>query len=434
MPNERGTVFEVSQIGPETTPGTTVPATRRLQSLKIVPKIETKTTPFAPNGYKYDSIMSVDQEWTSAKVDGTADYNQMIYALSGLFGAVTPTVVPTGTLTNQWVFNPSTNNPETPKTFTIESGSSARAGKFGYGLFTEWGVTYTRADIKVAGALLGQRYTDGITMTAGPSEVQTLTVTGAPTGGNIPLTYLGSSTGTTVAFNATSSAIVTALTALPSIGVGGVTATGGPLPTTPVVITFAGGLANASHPLIVASSANLTGGTTPTATVAETTPGGFDLVAQPIFPTQHTIYVDSSAANLGVTALTRPFSFDWKITNKWGPVWPINAANTSFPVHVEMNPKLTANLLVEADAAGMGFLTNFRAGSTMFVRVGCVGPIIESALTYLYNADFACKVTGLSEFKDEKGVYAISYALDIMHDNVWGQSMAHTIQSKQTTL
>lgn len=432
MTNERGTVFEVTQIGPESVAGTSVAATRRLQSLKIVPKIETKTTPFAPNGYKYDSILSVDQEWTSAKADGVADYNQMIYPLSGLFGVVTPTVPSGGTLTNAWVWNPSTNNPETPKTFTIESGSSARAGKFSYGIFTDWGVTYTRQDVKVSGALIGQKYTDGISMTAAPSEVQTITITGTPTGGTFTLTYNGQTTAS-IAYNATSSAVVTALTALSNIGAGGVTATGGALPGSAVVVTFAGGLANASHPLMTATG-SFTGGSTPAVAVTETTPGGFDITAQPIFPTHNTIYVDSTAATLGTTALTRAFSFDWKISNKWGPVWPINATNTSFPVHVEMNPKLEAKLLVEADASGMSYLTQFRAGTSMFIRVGSVGPIIENALTYLYNADFCGKITAISDFKDQNGVYALEYTLDIMHDNVWGQAMCHTIQTKQTAL
>lgn len=429
---ERGTIFEISQLGVESVSGTTVAATRRLQSLKIVPKIESATNPYAPQGYKYDTIVSVDQEWTSAKVDGVGDYNHLIYPLCGLFGAPTPVVPVGGTLTNAWVFNPSTTNPETPKTYTIEAGSSARAGKFGYGLFTEYGMTSTRKDVKVAGAMIGQRYTDNVTLTAQPNEVQTLTITGAPTGGTFTLSFGGYTTAT-IAYNAAAAAVVAALVALPSIGAGGVTATGGALPTTPVVITFAAGNAGKHQPLITYNISGLTGGT-PAMTIVETTAGGMDLTAQPIFPTHNTVYIDTSAANLGTTALTRPFSFDWKISNKWGPVWPINAANTSFPVHVEMNPKQEVKLLLEADSSGMSYLTNFRAGSSMFVRHSSVGPIIEGSLTYLYNADFACKVTAMSEFKDNSGVWALEYTLDVVHDLSWGQSQAHTVQTTQTAL
>jgi hypothetical protein len=429
---ERGTIFEISQLGVESVSGTPVAATRRLQSLKIVPKIETKTNTFAPNGYKYDTVVSVDQEWSSAKVDGIGDYNHLIYPMSGLFGVVTPIVPALGTLTQAWVWNPSTNNPETAKTFTVESGSSARSGRFAYGLFTEFGMTSTRTDVKVTAAMIGQRYADNTALTAQPSEVQSLVVTGTPTGGTFTLTFNGQTTATIV-FNAASAAVQTALRALTNIGSAGVTCTGGALPSA-VVITFAGGLAGQHQSLITANGAALTGGTVPAATVTETTGGGMDVVAQPIFPTHNTIYVDTSAANLGVTALTRPFSFDWKISNKWGPLWPINATNTSFPVHVEMNPKVEVKLLLEADAAGMAYLVNFRAGSSMYVRHSSVGPVIEGALTYLYNADFAGKITAISEFKDQGGVYAIEYTLDVVHDQVWGQSMQHTIQTIQTAL
>ena len=434
MPNERATIFEISQLGVESVLGTSVPATRRLQSLKIVPKIETKTAPYSPNGYKFNTIVAPDQEWTSAKVDGVGDFNHLIYPLSGLFGAPTPSIPTGGTLTNAWIFSPSTTNPETPKTYTVEGGSSSsgRAGKFSYGLFTEFGMTATRQDVKVAGAMIGQRYTDGVTLTTQPSEVETLTAGTALTAGTFTITFNGQTT-TALAFTSTAAQIVTALVALPNIGAGGVTATGGPINATgtPVVVTFAAGLANQHQSLFTVNSAGLTGGPI---NVTETTAGGTEVIATPILPTYNTIYIDTSAANLGTTALLRPFSFDWKISNKWGPLWPVNAANTSFATHVEMKPKTEVKLTLEADAAGMAYLTNFRAASSMWIRHGSVGPVIEGSLNYLYNADFACKILSISDFKDQTGVYAIEYTLDVVHDPIWGQAMAHTIYTKQTAL
>lgn len=106
----------------------------------------------------------------------------------------------------------------------------------------------------------------------GSTEVQTITVTGTPTGGTFTLSYAGQTT-TNIAYNATSAAIVTALTALSVIGTGGVTGTGGPLPTTPVVITFAGQNANTDVAQITAT-ASFTGGTTPAIAVTTTTAGG----------------------------------------------------------------------------------------------------------------------------------------------------------------
>jgi hypothetical protein len=104
------------------------------------------------------------------------------------------------------------------------------------------------------------------------AEVQTLSVSGTPTGGTFRLSFKGVSTAN-IAYNATSAAIDAALEALPTVGSGNLTCTGGPLPATPVVITFAGTLAATNQPLITVNTPSFTGGTTPVATVAETTPG-----------------------------------------------------------------------------------------------------------------------------------------------------------------
>ena len=113
---------------------------------------------------------------------------------------------------------------------------------------------------------------------SGTNNVQTLTVGGTPTGGTLTLTYDGRTTAN-IAYNAANSAVQSALEALPNIGTGGVTVTGGPWPGTAMVVTFAGTGASGfpvtqkrPHPLISGSITNLTGGT-PTFTPVQTTPG-----------------------------------------------------------------------------------------------------------------------------------------------------------------
>jgi hypothetical protein len=111
------------------------------------------------------------------------------------------------------------------------------------------------------------------------NEVQTLTITGTPTGGTFTLSF-GSETTSALDFDFTAAEIDTALEALENIGAADVACTGGPLPGTPVVITFGTNLANAKVPLITADDALLTGGTDPTVTIVRTTTGseGNDLI------------------------------------------------------------------------------------------------------------------------------------------------------------
>lgn len=107
---------------------------------------------------------------------------------------------------------------------------------------------------------------------AGTNAVQTLSLTGTPTGGSVTLKYDGRTTAT-VAFNAAASAVQTALEALPNIGTGGVVCAGGPFPAA-VTVTFSGARTQKRpHPLITLGTNSLTGGTSPTLSVVDTTPG-----------------------------------------------------------------------------------------------------------------------------------------------------------------
>jgi hypothetical protein len=104
------------------------------------------------------------------------------------------------------------------------------------------------------------------------NEVQTVTVTGSPTGGTFTLTWSGQTTAA-IAYNATASAVQAALESLSNIDLGDVVVTGGPAPGTAFTVTFTGRYAGTDVAAMTAT-ASLTGGTTPGVTVSTTTAGG----------------------------------------------------------------------------------------------------------------------------------------------------------------
>ena len=73
------------------------------------------------------------------------------------------------------------------------------------------------------------------------NEVQTLSISGTPSTGSLTLTYGGQDG--TVNYDDTAGEVESALESLSSIGSGNVTGGGGPLPGTPVTLTFTGDLA-----------------------------------------------------------------------------------------------------------------------------------------------------------------------------------------------
>jgi hypothetical protein len=123
----------------------------------------------------------------------------------------------------------------------------------------------------------------GITSLTGgtpANEVQTVTITGTPTGGTFSLTFSGQ-TASAIPYNSIASAVQTALVGLSNLDAGDVVVTGGPGPTTAYVVTFGGTYLHTDVPAMTAAGA-FTGGTSPAIAVTTTTPGtGVDLVDLP---------------------------------------------------------------------------------------------------------------------------------------------------------
>jgi hypothetical protein len=107
------------------------------------------------------------------------DYAGILYVLASMFGSVSPTQ-PDGSgapTAYQWVFKPSTG-PDTPVTYTIEKGSSYRASKWVYSLFTSLGFTLEANNeaSDISGSILAQKIDDGISMTGSPTTVEAVPV------------------------------------------------------------------------------------------------------------------------------------------------------------------------------------------------------------------------------------------------------------------
>lgn len=153
----------------------------------------------------------------------------------------------------------------------------------------------------------------------GTDEIQQVAVTGTPTGGSFTLTFSGQTTAA-IAYNATASTVQTAIAALSNVGTGKVTAAGGPLPGTPVTVTWKQTLGKADQPAMTFAN-SLTGGTSPTPVITTPTPGvaptktinlaaGIpaiwtinSIAANPFSANLTTVYVTNATANGGMVSL-----------------------------------------------------------------------------------------------------------------------------------
>jgi hypothetical protein len=149
----------------------------------------------------------------------------------------------------------------------------------------------------VLGSGVSQHVFDPTVTTGGVNEVQTITITGAPTGGTFTVTFRGA-VSAAIAFNATAAQVQAALEAVPTIGVGGVAVTGGPGPATPYTLTFQNQLGNQDVPAVTTTNA-FTGGTTPNTTIATVTPGVFPKGV----PVPHSILLNRADPQPNITDL-----------------------------------------------------------------------------------------------------------------------------------
>jgi hypothetical protein len=326
---ERATIFQTVQIGVETTPGTSVAASKKLLALSIEPAVKLETSKFRAMGNKFSSLVVPGKEWVAAKLNGLATYTDIVYALSSLLSYALP-AQQGATIAYKWTFAPDTDGPDTKKTFTVEQGSSVRAHKFVYGLVTGMEIEFTRKEIKITGDMIGRALQDGITMTGTPTSIAQI----------------------------------------------------------------------------------------------------------PVLPTGVDVYLADTYAGLaGATALERALMVKWGLTDKYGPLFPIGTANgLGFAADVEIEPKLECKLKMEADTAGMALLTTMRAGSTKFLRVKAVGTLIATTYYYTLTIDTALKVSDVSEFSDEDGVYAIEWTMEGIHDPTWGQATQIEVTNELSTL
>ena len=125
----------------------------------------------------------------------------------------------------------------------------------------------------------------------GVNEVQTLTITGSPTGGTLTVTRpagggLAAETSGNIDWNDDAAAVKAVLDAMTNIDT--VTVTGGPLPGTPVVVEFTETSGLQDQPLMTTTD-SLTGGSTPASAITLTTRG--------IATDEHNMAIDGSSAD-----------------------------------------------------------------------------------------------------------------------------------------
>lgn len=205
----------------------------------------------------------------------------------------------------------------------------------------------------------------------GVNEVQTLTVTGTPTGGDTVISFGGDSTGA-IDFDATAAEVELALEAMDSIPQGEATCAGGPWPGTPITVTFSGTLGKTNLAMMT-NVDSFTGGSSPELAITESTPGVAEVIEVQTIAINDTVSGGTFTLTQGSNT-TAPILY-----NATAAVIEaaLEAAPVSLAVSVTGGPGPATDWVVTWDAAGVqtaitGTGTNLTGGSATAVSVSVV--------------------------------------------------------------
>lgn len=423
--SDRFTINQGVQIGKETTMGAAVPATVRLKATSLSPKPMAAFKDYRSEGFKRKTIQALTKEWSEANLAGMANYTELGYWLDSLVGNRATTAGSGGVYEHVWISN--RQDLDNLSTYTCELGSAEGCERFAFGFVSALGFKMNRDDIELTGHLYGGKLSnsalDSISLSQGPSSVQTVTINGSPTGGTFTLSFNDATTAP-IAEAAVGSAVQSALVGLSTIGSGNVTVTGSA--GGPYTVTFTGALAHKHVGPLTADASGLTGGTTPTVTIAQSQVGGMtELPDVPILPGDVDVYLSDTVAGLdsGDNQLLRSFDSSWNFGERTKPFWTQNSTASTFSGFTEIEPKEMLDLLLGADAQAMSLLTAARTSARKYIRISASSKAYTvGGLPYKFQLDASVKVSAFKEFKDEQGVYSIGYELEVIDDPDWGKS------------
>lgn len=170
------TVFEIVNLGVESTKGTPVAANKRVTGAQFSPQLQVDVKRYRPSGYRYNTVASLNKEWSQFSLSGPLLYTEIVYWLSSALKAVTPTGAGAA---KTWLFSHASDAPETIKTYTMEFGSAVHAMKVAYAFMSGFGFAMSHEECTFNGTSMGKAISDDIALTSSPTELPLEPVTGS---------------------------------------------------------------------------------------------------------------------------------------------------------------------------------------------------------------------------------------------------------------
>lgn len=153
-----------------------------------------------------------------------------------------------------------------------------------------------------------------------------------------------------------------------------------------------------------------------------------------ILPSFFKVYIDPTPGAVGTTQLRRAFNIGYSLSERYGPVWPVDSDNTSYAAHVELPANLTMTLQVAADGTGLALLDDMRLGNTKFIRLEAIGGTTVGGSNYKFALDFAGEIMDAPDMSDFEGVYAAQWTFRGVYNPTFGKAFSVFITNEMASL
>lgn len=441
---ERATVFEGSQVGVETTPGTAVSANKRLLCTSIQnlsPNIP--TTNYRTFGSKASTSVIAGKGLGAAQVEGAICPTDLTFLMNTVCTGVI-TTPGGGSLTRNHLFKPLNSSADSFKTLTIDSGSFAGGSRSTYGVINgfEFDININEPIARFTANMVTQT-PDNTDVWRTGYEVYTIVKDGTVTGGTFTLTPNGGSATGNINWDDTAAEIQAILEANAAVGVGNVQCYGGPLPSTAVTVVYGGSLFGTNPTDTTIDDTNITGGGDMILTKVQDGATITDLEAIPIPSSEWDIYVSTTYAGLPTTwttgndadSLLRCTSFKYTLPENRMPGFFLDTSEESFSALVEKDVEgAQVTLSHMANAEGRAFLPYLTAGTRLFVRaIGTHPTAIEGSLYPGVQITAAIEVSDYKE-ADNSGMYDSQIVATNVYDGDLGGFVEIQLRNELTAV
>lgn len=417
----------------------TVPTWLRTSDIRIVPAPQFTTENVVGAGDELPSGVLVNDEFTNLAIEGRAGYTTLLYVLSSLFGFPTSAVVTGSTFDHTWTWNGRT--PIIPATYGMHYGLPGAIKQVLGAVFSTMGMTVNRGGYDFTTSGFGKATQEtGIVAGGVTNEIQTLTVTGAPTAFAPTLGFKGRTMALASAASFTAAAIQALLESIPTIGLGQVACTGGPLPGTPIVCTFQRKLGGQNVPLLTTAGTTFTAGTTPAFAAAETTPGAdaaTGLSNMPVGPLHFDVFSGDSLAEIQAesTKLLALYNLDMAWADRWARAMPVNSSKSSDGIYSAEGQSHTVGLRFGVDSVSEALYSNVRNNTKKWIRLHATGPATgDAANKYELVIDLTLLVNASDGYGSENGIHIINWGTIIARDEVNDAALSIRLRNKRSTL